>query len=260
MRVLNWNNPHYFSLSLGAIASAALATEYINTHIEPVKVKVPEWYREVWPIFLPSERINPKRLLSEDYCPLMNEYIRAYGHFRIGWLESLVRYANYHTHVMVPFTPVNSLPCNKESHRVLIYPREHHNKNKTYTPVYWIEICNKLTALGFQIIAILHESKSHRDRSRSIEWCKELRNNIRFEHVYKSTIPNLYRAIQECSHSIGTMTGPSWLCLKSDIKQIVLSSHSDEPRLSNRPELNLPYFTKPVTISVGTNTDWINEL
>lgn len=260
MRVINWTHPHFFGPSLGAIASAALATEYINTHIEPIKIKVPEWYREVWPIFIPEDRINPKVLDAEDKLGGLSELVRAYGHYRSGWLKSLVMYCGYEKHEMVPFNPVNSLPCNKNDRVMLISPREHLNNNQTYTTEYWIDVCNKLIQKKFKVIAILHRVKSHRDFDLSYKWCEQLISSVSFYRVYDSTIPNLFKAIQESSHCVGTMTGPSWIYLKSDIKQIALSSHSDEPRLSNRPEMNLQYFTKPVTISIGTNTDWINEL
>lgn len=260
MRVINWNHPHFFGPSLGAIASAALATEYIDTHIEPIKIKVPEWYKETWPIFLPEERINPKALDVQDTLGGMNELVRAYGHYRLGWLESLVQYCGYINHKMIPFTPRNSLPCNKNSNTLLVYPREHHNKNLTYKLEYWIGVCNKVIDNGMKVVAILHDSLSHRDKFVSTQWCDELRKNVNFENVYSSTIPNLFRAIQECSHCVGTMTGPSWICLKSDIKQVALSSHSDEPRLSNRPEMNLHYFTKPILISKGDSIDWIDTL
>lgn len=260
MKILNWTHHYYFGPSLGAIASTALTTEYIRTYIEPIKVQVPPWYKEIWPIFLDEKDINP-RLLNGDTIQRMGEYCRPYGHRHSGWLKSLIQYAGYNGHVMIPFTPAPTIPCSEESKRVLIYPREHANKNNTYTTAYWAKVCHLLMERGYKIIAMMHEKSGHRDNNVSLQWCNKLRSLVQFEEVFSSTIPNLFTAISKCELAIGVMTGPSWLCLKSNIKQVVLSSHVDEPNESTaRAEANLQYFAKPVTIIVGTPLDWINGL
>lgn len=259
MKILNWTHHYYFGASLGAIISSALTSEYIDTFIEPIKVQVPWWYREIWPIFLPEERINP-RLLGDDTVQRMGEFMKPYGHRYFGWLESQVNYAGYPGHQMIPFLPKQTLSCSSDSRTILIYPKEHANQNNTYTVDWWINVCNLLLDRGFDIIAVLHEKNGHRDNV-SHEWCNNLRCNVNFKEVHISTIPSLVAAISRCSIAIGVMTGPTWLCLKSAIKQVVLSSHTDEPNESTaRAETNLRYFAKPVILSVGTNTDWINDL
>lgn len=260
VKVLSWTHYYYFGPSLGAVASSALATEYIDSLIEPIKVIVPEWYNELWPLFISEYKINPWLLESGDSVQKMGEHLSAYGHPRFGWLESLVKYAGFIDHEMQPFTPKISLPCAKDSKTALIYPREHWNSNETYTVGYWIRLCNLLINRGYRIIAVLHRAVSHRDGVESAKWCNQLIENIKFEDVLDSTIPTLCEGIRRCSHSIGTMVGPSWICLKSDINQIVLSSHDDEPNETTRAECNLKYFTKLVTCIVGTQLDWINDL
>ncbi len=259
MKILNWTHHYYFGPSLGAIASTALATEYISTFIEPVKVQVPPWYKEIWPVFVPEDYINP-RLLNGDSIQRMGEYCRPYGHRHSGWLKSLVQYAGYHDHKMIPFIPKATLSCGINSKNVLIYPREHANKNGTYTIDYWTEVCKRLQERGYKIIAVLHDKDGHRDNI-SLNWSNKLKSKVDFEKVYPSTIPNLFEAISQCELSIGVMTGPSWLCLKSNIRQVVLSSHIDEPNESTaRAETNLQYFAKPVDCIIGTNLDWINSI
>lgn len=261
MKILSWTHYYYFGPSLGAVASSALATEYINTLIEPVKVIIPEWYNEIWPIFVPEDRINPKLLESGDVVQKMGEYLSAYGHPRYGWLESLIKYAGFVEYSIQPFLPSNALPCNKDSRTILVFPREHWNDNETFTVGYWIRVCNDLIDRGFKIIGILHsKNNGHRDGMESVRWCDQLRLNVKFEDILDSTIPNLFQGIQRCSHAVGTMVGPSWICLKSDIKQIVLSSHNDEPNETTRAECNLKYFAKPVNCVVGSSLDWINDL
>lgn len=260
MKVLNWTHHYYFGPSLGAVASTALATEYINTFIEPCKVQVPPWYKEIWPVFLDEKSINP-RLLNGDTIQRMGEYCRPYGHRHSGWLKSLVQYAGYWDHQMIPFIPKPTLPCSEGSKRVLIYPREHANKNGTYTVDYWTEVCKLLQQRGYSIIGMVHDKSGHRDDEVSLHWCNKLREKVEFEETFSSTIPNLFQAISKCELAIGVMTGPTWLCLKSNIKQVVLSSHIDEPNESTaRAEANLQYFAKPHTCIIGTSLDWIDKL
>lgn len=259
MKILNWTHHYYFGCSLGATVSSALTSEYIDTFIEPIKVQVPPWYKEIWPVFFSDEKINP-RMLNGDVIQPMGEFMKPYGHRHFGWLESQVNYAGYPGHQMIPFLPKQTLQCNLESRTVLIYPREHANKNNTYTLEWWISTCDLLLQKGFEIIAVLHDRDGHRD-SISYGWCNQLKCNVQFKEVHTSTIPSLIAAISKCAIAIGIMTGPTWLCLKSAIKQIVLSSHADEPNESTaRAETCCKYYAKPVTLSIGTNTDWINDL
>lgn len=260
MKVLNWTHHYYFGPSLGAIASTVLATEYINTFIEPVKVYVPQWYKELWSLILTSDRINPRELNEDDRFQKMGECCQPYGHPKYGWLESLVKYAGYDDHELVSFKPKQTILCSPDIRQILIYPREHHNNNRTYTLNYWIQICNLLIRRGLKINGILHTNLSHRDEQVSAQWCKSLRENIPFNNIYPSTIDGLFKAISESNTAIGIMTGPSWVCLKSNIRQIVLSSHQDEPSLTTRAESNLKYFDKPVKCIIGTSLDWIDEL
>lgn len=265
MLTLDWRHPSICCGSFGNIMSTALATEYIiDTYKIDISVIVSHWYVDIWPLFINQNKIHYSipincesyRLCQPSYRP------EKFRNKLLNWVQSPVASAGFVMEYSVKLNPKIVWTHSRNSKRILIYPREHHNGNRYFTIEYWIEVCRLLQNNGWKIIAILDEQSSHRDSFDGCEshsWCNQLKEQIQFEYIFPPTIGGLQAGVSLSEVAFGILSGPFWLMLKSTIRQIVISEPHDLI-LSHNALYNLNYIQKPISHILGKSLNWISEL
>ena len=114
-----------------------------------------------------------------------------------------------------------------DSRRAMIYPLEITDNNDYFDTQYWITAVHELKSAGYKI-NLFGKGHNHRDRNHhGSAMMSALEATGLVDRSYSPTIDALKACIAECSLAIGASTGPSWLCLFSDIEQVAL----DRPRV-----------------------------
>lgn len=255
--VLDWKTDALSSNSLGNTVSYALATEYIREVLKQDVYAIPtSWYKDLWKYILPEDRIISSTNSDDDVRVYKSDKLDRFKDPPMGWVHRGIRTVGFE---ITDYEKINPVVCwghSPDSKNVLIYPREHCNNNFLFTLDYWTNVCIKLIEQGYSIIAILNTHLSHRDGKMSVDWCNNLRKKIEFKEILSPTINNIIYGSSLCRLAIATMLGPSWLLMKSSIKQIILGN-PNEPVWESSAAFNLSFFTKKVTLIEGTHLEWI---
>lgn len=251
MIILDWRDP----ISFGNIVGTSLASEYIrNVLHQDVGVIPADHHQDVYKLCVPLERVyNDAPTDSEIRVP----HLTNYNHLNkkgetLAWVHNLVASAGYWMEGKLD--PAICWVNSPNSKRVLLYPREHHNKNLYFTLDYWIAASRKFLECGWNIVAILNDGYSHRDGETSLNWCNEFKKNVKCEYIFSPTIQGLQIAVGLSDLTFGILSGPFWLMLKSTIRQVVIS----DPNLNGGIEIHyanfeIPYIQKQI-IHVPNNS------
>lgn len=250
MIILDWRGPN----SLGNVVGTAYATEYIHDVLhEDIGIIPAEYHLDVYKLCLPANRIfTLNDLPSDSEIRHPNLIQNNYNHIHnlddknpLPWMHNLVASAYFPISFETKVDPKICWLNSRHSRKVLIYPREHNNKNIYFDLNYWVQVCQKFIDCGWQIVAILHENPTHRDGNISVDWCNELRYKIGHIQIIKPTIEGLQQACSICELSFGIFSGPFWMLLKSTIKQVVISDPNDTYRF-HHATYNIPFLKKEV--------------
>lgn len=246
MIILDWRDP----ISLGNIVGTSYASEYIrNVLKEDIGIIPADYHQDVYKLSVPEERIYKADSLppnSHIRIPHLNNYNYKNNLDEtspLPWMHNLVASAGFWMEGKVD--PSICWLHSPHSRKVLIYPREHHNKNVYFDLNYWVTACQRFIDCGWTIVAMMHENPTHRDGKISVEWCNELRYAIGHIEVIRPTIEGLQAACAICELSFGIFSGPFWVLLKSTIRQVVISDPNDKYKF-HHASYNLPFIKKQV--------------
>lgn len=104
--------------------------------------------------------------------------------------------------------------CDKSSRSVMIYPTEHTDGNRVYDSDFWIKTATKIRELGYKINLL-------GDRNNKLE---KFFTTVSIDRHFPPNLDGLEACIAASSCAVGASTGPTWICLLSDIPQVVLES------------------------------------
>jgi hypothetical protein len=103
--------------------------------------------------------------------------------------------------------------CAPSSKAAMVYPLEHTDGNRVYTPEWWRATLSMLRDKGYAINVLGHVNQcAHFCEGGPVAW-------------FPATVAGMAQCIAASSLAMGGSTGPTWACLMSDIPQIVLDSH-----------------------------------
>lgn len=261
MNILDWRNPLIACGSLGNIVAFGYASEYLTYTIgADIGVIIPDWHQDIWPLFVPLNRIFYSELQVPNGVKITNcKPVYPYPHsLEIGWFYSALSFTGLCFNVKEKLKPRINWLHNRNSRNILIWPREHHHKNCKYTLEYWVELCQCLINNDWEIVAILDKDVSHRDGIQSVEWCNEFQKHIPCKLILEPTIANIQLGCSMCRTSISIMNGPAWLLLKSTINQVILDMPSST--IEQEAYINVKLVDKPLKLVSNSNFDWVTEL
>ena len=127
----------------------------------------------------------------------------------IYWENGFFHTKNLHIKLL------SSIVSNYRSNVVMIYPNEKTDANTVYNSRFWLDVCTKLKDRNYEIHLIGNTDHGP---------LREFYNNCIVDRIYEPTIENLVSCIRCSFLALGSSTGPTWACLLSDIRQIVLES------------------------------------
>lgn len=248
MIILDWRDP----ISLGNIVGTSYASEYIRNSLhQDIGIIPADYHQDVYKLSVPSDRIYSIDDIPPD-SEIRTPHLNNYNHIHnidettpLPWMHNLVASAGYWMSREYKVDPYICWLHSPKSRKVLIYPREHHNKNIYFNMDYWIAACHEFLKNNWQIVAILHVDFSHRDIDISVNWCNEFRNKVNCSQIFSPTIQGLQAACAMCDLSFGIFSGPFWLMLKSTIRQVVISDPNDTYKF-HHATYNLPFIKKQV--------------
>jgi hypothetical protein len=134
-----------------------------------------------------------------------------------GWnvFESVLWENGFFRTMKLRIEPPCVFPCDPNARAIMIYPEERTDGNRTYDASWWIATCRTMREKGYSInylgdyggtaLLPLYQAET-------------------FDHSFPPTLEGLRECIASSSLAMGGSTGPTWVCLMSDIPQIVLES------------------------------------
>lgn len=264
MIILDWRDP----ISFGNIVGTSLASEYIRNILrEDIGIIPANYYQDVYKLSVPLNRIftidniPPNSVIRVPHLTNYNHQNNIPDDRILPWVHNLIVSAVYFISRDEKLDPSICWLNSSNSKKVLLYPREHHNKNLYFTIDYWVAASQQFIERGWDIVAMLQDTPSHRDGNISVQWCNEFKSKVKCTHIFNPTIQNLQIAVGLCELAFGILSGPFWLMLKSTIKQIVIS----DPNLNNGIEIHyanfeLPFIKKQITHIPDNSLEIISSL
>ena len=257
---------HLFDLSdsclevsaVGNHAVWAAALTYVSQrdgfdpYIIPPPARLPT-VREIWTEVFPPSRILTRRPDRVDRVRSPREAQKIVGMTASNAFEDALWQVGFS---LAPGEKID-IPvlwrCNPDSDAVMIAPVEYSEGNRYYDAQYWLDRVREIHEAGFQV-NLFGVQLSDRDQDgHGFELIGRLVTSGWVSRNYGSTIAELQRCIGESSQAICSSTGPTWLCLYSDIPQVMLCAPTvRSPQW--RCDVNAKVIAKPVTLVHGKNS------
>ena len=257
--------------SLGNIVAQAMSAQVIKNHIDSeMSVVTGPYHMGVWPLYLSRSKVLPGPPENKTMHVASSAYdiATSYG---LSWLEVCLYESTRRTpmfwdsnwNALFPlFCQRESWSCDPSSRTVMIYPKEHDNKNVVFGIDWWERACRRLLFVGYKIAAVLQDEPSERDVNGidTAAWTREFKRRIPCSWVFPSTIGGIQAACGVSSLAIGRFTGPGWLLLRSSIRQIGLDSASDRPTSKIGYHVSRNLFSKKIEVFEGDGFEWVNSI
>jgi hypothetical protein len=113
--------------------------------------------------------------------------------------------------------PPRLFPCATSGNAIMIYPEENTEANRVYTAAWWSRVVSYLLQRGNRVNFLGTGGYSHlAEFYRAIESLPVRR--------FPATIAGLADCVAASTIAMGGSTGPSWVCLMSNIRQVALES------------------------------------
>lgn len=103
--------------------------------------------------------------------------------------------------------------CKPDAKSVMIYPIEITDGNSVWNADFWLTVVADLKSRGYRI--------NHIGPKKRKTWMAKFYAGTVFDNDFPETIAGLADCISQSSLAIGGNTGPSWVCMMSDIPQIL---------------------------------------
>jgi len=205
-------------VGLGDAAVRSLCIRFLIDHYRLDAYVVPggpEKYRKVWELVFGDRLISSKdmpagavvhRPTDKDYRMSQDAYCTFDPIFEENGFMTVPK--NYR----IP--AYSFVKCNPESDMVFIYPEEVSMANADFDSKFWCRAYDELRQRNKRIFCM------HGDNHR----LRDFYSYAKFDRECTPTVDGMIDAIRQCSFALGASTGPTWFCMLTDIKQLVLDN------------------------------------